>query len=210
MLTYLYTLDYDDNGPPASAKHYMANGTKAAISQAPTTTNTPLSAEDLLSHAKMMNNVVVYAIAQKYDINELKELATLKFRRLLCLNVPNYAILTIIGAVYETSFITDPGLRLVAASYCAHHSTHFLADDRLPSIIEHYSEFGLDVLREVSMYSARNAKEQQHFYKQLVTLYKGMAQLVENSSEIDDAVAELLQALKTTDANLERMVNGLQ
>ena len=204
MLSYLYTLEYDDDGPPASAKHYMANETKAATSQALTTTNTPLSLEDLSRHAKMMNNVVVYAIAQKYGINELKELATMKFHGLLWLKAPDYAFPDIIGAVYETSSIPDQNLRLVAAKYCANHITQILADDHLRSIIEEYGELMLDVLRAVNVDSARNAKLQQRFHKQLIDLGEKLVQMMDITSGIgfaakcDNAVAELLQALEKT------------
>ena len=88
MLTHLYTLAYDDEGDAASTQHHMANGTKMVTSQALTTVTTPLLAEELLKHAKMMNNVVVGAIAQKYDIGKLKKLATAKFRELLWLGAP--------------------------------------------------------------------------------------------------------------------------
>ena len=204
MLTYLYTLEYDDDGAPASAKHYMANGTKAVTAQALTTTDTPLSAKDLLTHDKMMNNVVVYAIAQKYDINELKALAIEKLHDLLWPEAPNYAFLDIISAVYETSSITDPKLRLVAAKYCAHHSTQILGDDRLRGIIEEYSELGLDVLQAVNVDSDQNAKLRQRFYQQLVDLDEKLAQMIDKASGIgyaarcDNVVAELLQALRTT------------
>ena len=206
MLTYLYTLDYDDDGSLASAKHYMVDQTEKATSQALTTT---LSAEELLRHAKMINNAVVYAIAQRYDINELKELAEKKFRILLWLAGPTYAFLDIIAAVFETSSIADPGLRLVVARYCAHYSTQILADDRLCSIIKDYGELGLDVLREVSKDSARNAKLRLRFHEQLLTLDEELAQMIEKASEIeypakkDDAVATLLRALRTTYKNFE-------
>ena len=84
---------------------------------------TPLSAEELLKHAKMMNNVVVGAIAQKYDIGELKKLATAKFRELLWLGAPSHSVPDIITAVFRTTSVTDPGLRNVVNDFCAHYST---------------------------------------------------------------------------------------
>ena len=201
MLTYLYTLDYDDDGPLASAKYYMANETKADAYQALMTTT--LSAEDRLMHAKMINNVVVYAIAQKYDIEELKELAMVKFCDVLWLKGPTYAFLDIITAVFETSSITDPGLRPVAVKYCTHYSTQILADKYLCCVIKDHGELGLEVLREVSKDSARNAKLRQRFYEQLVTLDEKLAQMIETASEIEYPATPLLRTLWTTHKNLE-------
>ena len=208
MLTYLYTLDYDDDGPLASARQYMANGTKAATSRALTTTTTPLSAEALLRHAKMMNNVVVYAIAQKYNINELKELAAVKFRNLLWFKIPDYAVLSIIGTVYETSSVTDRRLRLVAAKYCAYHSNEILDDDSFCSIIEEYSELGLDVLREVNKYANRKGDQKQRLRGQLVTLEWELKEMLkealgaEKIGRFDPSVTAILQKLRTTYNNL--------
>ena len=209
MLTYLYTLDYDDDGPPASAEHYMANGTEAATSEALTTTNSPLSAEDLLKHAKMMNNVVVYAIAQKYDIKGLKELATMKFLELLWLEAPNYAFPNIIGAVFDISSSTDSGLRRVAAKYCALYSTQILADDHLCGVIKDHSDLGLDMLREVSEISAQKFD---CLLEKFVTLKMELAHTVKKVSRFqmswpsrstNCSITAFLKELKATYNNLE-------
>lgn len=154
MLSYLYTLAYDDEGDAASAEHYMVNGTRTL--KAATTPSTPLSEEELSRHAKMMNNVVVCAIAQKYDISELKELATSKFHELLWLKAPSHGLPGVINAVFETTSITDSGLRSVATEYCTHYSTEIVADDHLSSMFKDRSELGLDVLRQ---YKAEKQKE---------------------------------------------------
>ena len=116
MLIYLYTLTYDDEGDAASAEHLMVNGAK--ILNAATTPSTPLSEEELSRHARMINNVVVDAIAQKYDISELKGLARSNFHELLWLKAPSHGLPGVIDAVFETTSITDSGLRSVATGYC--------------------------------------------------------------------------------------------
>ena len=149
MFTYLYTLDYDDEGDTASAQHYMANATKLPTPQALTTTRKILSTEELLKHNKMMNNVAVCAIAQKYEIDELKKLAKAKFRKLwLSQKVPNHGLYGIIDAVFETTTINDPGLRNVVVKYCADHHTEIVRDDALCSIIKDNGEFSLALLRK--------------------------------------------------------------
>lgn len=180
MLTYLYTLTYHDEGDAASAQHYMVNGTKVVNFQAQTTMTTPLSEEEQLRHAKMMNNVVVYAIAQKYHIGELKELATAKLRELLWLEAPSHGLPDIIDAIFETTASTDPGLRKVAVEFCTHYSTEIVADDYLYSIIKDHGELGLDVLRGV------NEKNCQQKGK----LKRELAQMMSDASNIEMAPAK--------------------
>lgn len=186
MLTYLYTLDYDDEGDAASAQHYMVNGPKVTTSQAPTseaptTEATPLSAEELLRHAKMLNNVVVCAIAQKYDIGELKELAKATFRQLLWLNDPDHGLPDIIHAVFETTSATDPGLRQTAVEYCVKFSSNIVADDRLCSMIEDHGELGLDVLREVDKKANTTVQQKELLHTTLVALKAELGHMVNDN-----------------------------
>ena len=182
MFTYLYTLAYDDEGDAASAQHYMANETNVVTSQALTTNITPLSAEELLRHAKMMNNVVVYAIAQKYDIDELKELATAKFRKLLWLKAPSHGLPDIIDAVFETTSLTDPRLRDVSVEICTHHSTEIIADDHLCSIIKDHGELGLEVLRGVDKHAKEKCQQKDLLHGKLVTVKGELAKMIKEAA----------------------------
>ena len=156
-----------------------------------------------------MNNVVVYAIARKYDIEELKGLATAKFRKLLFLEEPNDACPIIVGTVFETTSITDPRLRDVVLQYCTEYSTNIIADDRLFSILKDYSELGLNVLREVDRYANREPNQKRRLREQLVTLNEELAQMVKKASKVEkmrpinSSVTAVLQELKTTYKNLE-------
>ena len=166
MLSYLYTLAYDDEGDAALAGHHMVNGTRTL--KAANTPSTPLSEEELSRHAKMMNNVVVCSIAQKYDISELKGLAMSKFHELLWLKASSHGLPVVINAVFETTSINDSGLRSDATKYCTHYSTEIVADDHLSGMFKDNSELGLDVLRQ---YKAEKQKE-------LVTLKGKLADMV--------------------------------
>ena len=206
MLDYFYTLDYDDDGPSASAQYYMIDGTKLTTFQKKTTATAPHFDERLLRHTKkMMNNVVVYAIAQKYNIGELKEFATAKFRNLLFLEEPNDAFPVIVGTVFETTSIKDPQLRDILVEYCTGHSTKIIADDRLFGILKDYSELGLNVLREVDKFANRKFDHERRLREQLFTLKQKLAQMVEKASRVDkrrQIDPSLLRELKTTCNNI--------
>ena len=199
--TYLYTVDYNDEGAAASAQYYMVNETEITDTQA---VNKPATNKELLRHAKMINNVAVYAVAQKYDTSELKELATAKFRELLWADGPSHSLPDIISAVFETTSVTDPDLRTIAVEYCAHNSTQIIADERLCSIIKDHGELGLDVLREVDEYANDKSAQKELLHGKLVNLKGELLQMVRKGSQMkaavkdDPMVAALLRQLEKT------------
>ena len=209
MVKYLYTLTYDDGGAAASVQHYMVNETRVTTSQALTATTTPLPNTELVRHTKMLNNVAVCAIAQKYDIGELKDLAIAKFRTLLWLTFPSHGLPDIIRAVFETTSITDPGLRNVVVEYYAQYSTWVVADEHLSSVIKEYGELGLDVLRGVDEYANENNEQKELLQGKLNRVKGELTQMSKKASKIkapmrDDAlVAALLAQLRTTLDNVK-------
>ena len=107
----------------------------------------------------MMNNVIVCAIAHKYGIDELKDLAMGKFRESLWLGAPNPGLPDIINAVFDTTSTTDPGLRNVVVEFCTHYIAEIVADDRLCSTIKGHGDLGLGMLK--NMYAKNVEKNRQ-------------------------------------------------
>ena len=201
MLTYLYVLSYDDEGDAASAEHYMVNGTKMYELEAATTSSTPLSAEELSRHAKLMNNVVVCAIAQKYDISELKEFATSRFRELLRLKAPSPSLLHVVNAVFETTSIAEPGLCNVVAKYCAQYCSKIIADDHLSTMIKDHGDLGLDILRQHKA-EIGELEKMKTYLAMLKELKEKLALMMINASNItamrayENSLSVLRQSLK--------------
>lgn len=205
MLTYLYTLDYDDDGPLASAQHYIVNGMKVATFQALTATTMPLLNEKLSRHAKKMNNVVVYAIAQKYDIGELKVLATAKFRKSLWDEEPDHGLPDIIDAVFGTASRTTMELLKLVVQYCKFYITKILSDDHLCDIVSNRSGLGLFLLRELNANAIESYKEKELQQSKLVAWKKKLAPLKKEAAKLskslrprDEAsIGAFLKKLKT-------------
>lgn len=155
MLTYLHTLAYDDEGEAASIEHYMVNGMEAVTPQALTTRTTSLGAEEhlrveeQLRHVKLMNNVAVYAVAQKYGIGALRELASTKFCELLRLKTSTHELPSLIDAVFGTTSVTDPRLRDATVEYCTQYSTKIVADKSVCISIRDHGELGLGMLQKM-------------------------------------------------------------
>lgn len=78
FLTYLYTLDLDNEDAfqsVASAASQNTDGFKSDSSSEPA-----MFGDATAFHCKRMNNVRVYALAEKYNIPTLKQLGLTEFR----------------------------------------------------------------------------------------------------------------------------------
>jgi len=149
MLTYLYTLKYDDDGEAGLPTHYMLNECSDIVTTVPDREFVPLPEDEATRHLKLMNNVVVYAMAEKYNIPELKELAKVKFNKALnpsplTLNLP-----PIVHAIFATTPSTDYGLRGTIISLGAIHAKEILNDESSHCIIKDHGELGLGMLQQL-------------------------------------------------------------
>lgn len=122
MLKYLYTLNYYDGGEAADVAIYAHGKGASADLQAPTVTEEQqLSALDSFDYRRVMSNIAVYAIADKYDIPELEMLAAKKFKTVLWDLAPlrdMASFRAIIDAVFDTTPDTKSGLRSVIIEHC--------------------------------------------------------------------------------------------
>ncbi len=140
MLVYLYTLDYpdeDDSGVPAehlavehSPQPHLLHETSTTTEEGTVLgTNLERSDDATLRSVRMMNNVLVYAIAEKYDIAELKELAKRKFQMVANSKWPHNNFLAVVGEVFSTTPDGDMGLRQVVLDACRRNFQEILEDE---------------------------------------------------------------------------------
>ena len=150
MLKYLYTLDYDDNGEAASLARYTHD--KGADLQATTgTEEQQLSAHDPSDYPELLNNIAVYAIADKYDIPELEVLAATKFATRLWSDLPGdlASLPAIIDAVFDTTPDTKCGLRNVVIQYCKYWKERIVDNEDSLAIVRDHGEIALAMIRQI-------------------------------------------------------------
>ena len=136
MLFYLYTLDYPDHDvPDIQAEHvptgrstppHLRHETPAIIEKI---TNIGLSESVTTHDPKLMNNVLVYAIAEKYDIPDLKALAKHKFQDLAWSKWPHEDLHAVVESVFSTTPDNDMGLRQVVLDICEEHFEDILRQE---------------------------------------------------------------------------------
>lgn len=76
-----------------------------------------------------MNNVLVYAVAEKYDIPELKALAKHKFQTLASSRWPHDGFHANMECISTTTPDNDMGLRQIVLDVCAQHFYDILKDE---------------------------------------------------------------------------------
>jgi len=108
----------------------------------------------------MLNNVLVYAIAEKYGISKLKELAKTKFRNQARSILSSSEFLAIIQALYSSTPSSDRGLRDIVSQICAPKGKIIAESPDLNGSILQVGDFGLDLLRAVLDYENRRMEKE--------------------------------------------------
>ena len=148
MLLYFYTLDYDEQVP--SFDNYKIRGSQTGGGP-----RTGVAVEEEMApeaaledtRVRMTKNARVYAMADKYIIPGLKELAKTKFKILsssarLILDHPS-----IIDEVYDATPSEDRGLRDIMMNLCAPHVQEIIHGNGWSTTAQMHVEFTFDLLR---------------------------------------------------------------
>ena len=131
MLQFLYTSDYDE-------------ATQTAITEE----NEDIQSNDVQSYAddyeRLVCHVRLYAIAEKYNIKDLKDLSKAKFQSSISGRWPIPGFTALIQGILNSTPPKDSGLRDIITPMCAEHVTELLSketaisysSDSDPSIVD--------------------------------------------------------------------------
>ena len=93
-----------------------------------------------------MNNAKVYALADKFEVLDLKELAKSKFEISLTKDPSVEVISEVIGFVYDHTPPNDRSLRDLLVDYCAKRTDRLRTCVELRSTMENVGAFCFDLL----------------------------------------------------------------
>ncbi len=168
MLVYLYKSDYCDGDYPGPAAAVafpeevpadVLEDEDQSVSKSQSIMEEHDDASAITNGPSLLNNVLVYAIAEKYGIAELKEMAKAKFQgRAECL-LSAKEFPEIIRELYRSTPSSDRGLRDIVSRFCAQQGRTIIDNPDFNAIIVEIGEFGLDLLREVLKYENRRVEE---------------------------------------------------
>lgn len=167
MLSYLYTLDYSDERlPDDPVETVIADRALPPHLRHKTqkTTDGETRARRILSDVegeslydpKRLNNVLVYAVADKYDIPELKELAKRKFHALMKDEWSDVEFEAVRDAIFGTTPSQDKGLRDIMCQLCIQHFEDIVKDVRLRSVVLSNEELAHALLENAMLEKAKD------------------------------------------------------
>jgi hypothetical protein len=208
MLEYLYTSDYcdgDSSGPAAvvsSPEEVLADVLQDQERSVSTisVTEEQDDASATTDEPSLLNNVLVYAIAEKYGVAELKEMAKEKFqgRARSLLSAKEFP--EIIQELYRSTPSSDRGLRDIVSQVCAQQGRRIIDSPDLNAIIVEVGEFGLDLLREVLKYETRRVEKE---VARNTALKVGL-------NKKEDETLELQRRIDSVSRILRKVVKGVE
>lgn len=201
MLSYLYTLDYVDEHLPddptetvvAEAKlpPHLRHKTKTATGGENRSGGSFSGVEsEPLYDPKRLNNVLVYAIADKYDVPELKELAKRKFQHLMNNEWSNFEFEAVRNAIFGTTPSQDTSLRQILSQICINHVEDIVKDVRLRSVVLSNEELAHELLEHAMQEKADNLR----------SLYQALDKQV----SMQDALSEAKSTIRFLDQNKQK------
>ena len=156
MLTYIYTLDYDDRDGLLEIMYTLDHDDRE-----PALRETEKGSHEVMSirtlslieresrYSRIVNNVAVYTVSQKYDLLRLKTLTMNKFHQLVLDFPDNSTILSVVKIAFGTSSGGYSSLRTFVLDYCTHFAGEYIHDERVNSMIKDHSELGLGMLQRM-------------------------------------------------------------
>lgn len=151
----------------------------------------------------LFNNVLVYSVAEKYDIAMLKDKAKEKFElRAETGNLVTASEFTeIITEIYRTTPSSDRGLRNVVSQICARHTQTIVNDPVFKSSIEETGEFVFDLLQEVlkvqSIVTDKQSKENRRLRNKISARKEEVGVLQQRLRDIKLTLVELTEGIET-------------
>jgi hypothetical protein len=159
MLSYLYTLEYSDgvnrdtqDDGTSQREEPLGSHTGNGTAEIPDLTEADRETGGSLDQQELglLANMRVYALADKYEIHELKEFAKSRFSKQVWDNWSGVEFLEILGEVFDSAPSSDPGLRDVVTQVCLKNMKSLIVDERFRSIIADIPFLGTNLLHRAS------------------------------------------------------------
>lgn len=155
MLDYLYTSDYTEFDQSITLPTSPTSTFGMVTTESPEPREHRFSAKMSISEKPgtppivqgQLRNVFVYAIAEKYNIKALKDLAIAKFTSHLWKSWESH-FSDIVSSIYTTTPSSDKGLRDTVCVMCVNHrkDVNILTDEELDALYHQFPDFKGDLL----------------------------------------------------------------
>ena len=208
MLIYLYTNDYPAGEIPPEERPSIDNDCStspylSALMSTLAVSERSNAAEPSPVNDELLNHTRVYAIAHKYNIPSLKELAIAKFSPLIQSRSP-WSIAPIMNAVFETTPSSDTGLRDLIIQICADNIDRFMMYPTIIAVFKNEPDLTLGVLLERHELERQTPRSEASVLKEMKNTQKAQSE----ANRIKDSTIEKLTSER--DAALRREAYAIQ
>lgn len=207
MLKFLYTRDYDDQapaqieGPLSTLKDAIGSMVEddgheilsSAISKTTETTvvDRKVTDQDLsaLELSRALINIAVYAIAEKYDLKDLKMAAKNKCLWQPWVSWPLDDLRVIAKEVYSSTPSPDRGLRDKVICDCAYHAQELTEQQDWISMIKMDADFGFDLFQKMTEKQTETMMELENSQYKSTGLLRQKVELRQENDELQQKMA---------------------
>ncbi|KAI9767184.1 MAG: hypothetical protein M1839_004603 [Geoglossum umbratile] len=145
MISYLYVFDYDDE--TYSNTTFQARKPAAITETTPNSGNSQEAKGEIGERPALFSAVRVYAIAEKYDIKGLKELAMERLSAWVETNWNHDKFPAMVREAYESTPGSDRGLRDIIERVLAKHATEVVNDVKFKDLLCEVGSLSLAILQ---------------------------------------------------------------
>ncbi|KAI9737356.1 MAG: hypothetical protein M1834_009510 [Cirrosporium novae-zelandiae] len=229
VISYLYTLDYCDEEEDTTGNIIVNTRGGHNISPVDDQAAAPVDAtigndsdtddtiptkshehENPFGHEKKIDpyfrDVRVYALAEKYDIPDLKDVAKSKFLRWAENNWSHEAFPTVVREIYESTPASDCGLREVAVQLIFDHVEEVIERKGFRELFEDVGELGLAIIVQLSRFKVKQLSAEQKMKEALGALESEVASM---NAALKSATRTLNSERTTNDADLRKAKSEL-
>lgn len=153
---------------------------------------------------RMLNNVDVYAIAEKYNLPALKELAAKKFRRDIC-KCPLTGLTVIAHKAYTSTPSTDRGIRDLVIQICETNFDQIKDARDIGAVMEANGDFGYDMFKLARGKYKKQLKASEDLQSKVKTKKQKVGRLMKKKRDLSKRLnvqERMITYMKTQHANL--------
>ena len=206
MLTFLYTREYDDEAPAqieepvATSKDVLGSmlqdddrwTSSFAISENSATAAVDGKVTDrvlsVLNLSRALINIAVYAIAEKYNLEDLKKAARVRCLSQTWASWPLDDLRVIAKEVYSSTPSSDRGLRDKVISDCADHAQELTEHEDWISLIKMDGDLAFDLFQKMTNKHTGAILEVANTRSQAIDLLGKKVELLQENDELQQAM----------------------
>ncbi|TVY58983.1 BTB and MATH domain-containing protein 43 [Lachnellula cervina] len=156
MLSYMYTSDYSDQqNSTIRTEITVVCGPGGSVYLKETTT---ASTSNLVISSAPLTNAQVFVIADKYDVQGLKELAEKKYEEAIAGSWNSASFVASLKLLYEETLESDRALKDAAAKVAGQHARELVDRGEFAALCKEHGQIAFDVLKSSILEPAKPAK----------------------------------------------------